>query len=202
LTSVPIRSVGNDFAYLVFDGLENPLGRFDPHCGRSADVQLNLATVDERKEVMPDQSQHGAAETKHQDRRDRDDQMPIHQRCQQPDIRFTQPLEATLETGMDSGEQPGRRSARPTLALTLGDHVKAGDLLAQLTAPELDHQISQAEATLGQTQATLRQNQASMKLAEVTNVHSLLKENQEWIAVIWAIRPGASFVQIELVVNS
>jgi hypothetical protein len=29
------------------------------------------------------------------------------------------------------------------------NHVKAGDLLAQLTAPELDHQISQAEATLG-----------------------------------------------------
>jgi multidrug efflux pump subunit AcrA (membrane-fusion protein) len=26
----------------------------------------------------------------------------------------------------------------------IGDHVKAGDLLAELTAPELDHQISQA----------------------------------------------------------
>jgi hypothetical protein len=33
-------------------------------------------------------------------------------------------------------------------------------------------------------------------------LHSLLKENQEWIAVSWAIRPGPSFVQIELVVNS
>src|SRR5271167_1440364 len=42
----------------------------------------------------------------------------------------------------------------------IGDHVKAGDLLAQLTAPELDHQISQAQATLVQEQATLRQNQA------------------------------------------
>src|ERR1700677_2753838 len=48
----------------------------------------------------------------------------------------------------------------------IGDHVRADDLLAQLTAPELDHQISQAEATLVQTQATLRQNEASMRLAK------------------------------------
>jgi len=60
----------------------------------------------------------------------------------------------------------------------IGDHVKAGDVLAQLTAPELDHQISQAEATLGQGQAALRQNQASKKLAEVTNdrISTLVKK--------------------------
>jgi RND family efflux transporter MFP subunit len=65
----------------------------------------------------------------------------------------------------------------------IGDHVKTGDVLAQLTAPELDHQISQAEATLAQTQATLRQNQASMKLAEVTNdrIGTLVK--QGWATV-------------------
>jgi multidrug efflux pump subunit AcrA (membrane-fusion protein) len=65
----------------------------------------------------------------------------------------------------------------------IGDHVKTGDVLAQLTAPELDHQISQAEATLAQTEATLRQNQASMKLAEVTNsrVGTLVK--QGWATV-------------------
>jgi RND family efflux transporter MFP subunit len=65
----------------------------------------------------------------------------------------------------------------------IGDHVKAGDLLAQLTAPELDHQISQAEATIGQAQATLQQNQASMKLAEVTNdrIGKLVK--QGWATV-------------------
>jgi RND family efflux transporter MFP subunit len=65
----------------------------------------------------------------------------------------------------------------------IGDRVKAGDVLAQLTAPELDHQISQAEATLAQTQATLRQNQASMKLAEVTNdrIGTLVK--QGWATV-------------------
>ena len=51
----------------------------------------------------------------------------------------------------------------------IGDHVKAGDLLAQITAPELDHQIAQAEATLSQNQATLQQTQASRDLARVTN---------------------------------
>jgi RND family efflux transporter MFP subunit len=50
----------------------------------------------------------------------------------------------------------------------IGDRVKEGQLLAQITAPELDHQIAQAEATLGQTQATLRQNQANADLANVT----------------------------------
>ena len=36
----------------------------------------------------------------------------------------------------------------------IGDQVKAGALLAEITAPELDHQISQAQATLTQYQAT------------------------------------------------
>jgi RND family efflux transporter MFP subunit len=51
----------------------------------------------------------------------------------------------------------------------IGDHVKAGDLLAQITAPELDHQISQNEATLHQNEATLQQTAASRDLANVTN---------------------------------
>ena len=41
-------------------------------------------------------------------------------------------------------------------------------LLAQITAPELDHQIAQAEATLAQNQATLQQTQANRELAQVT----------------------------------
>lgn len=51
----------------------------------------------------------------------------------------------------------------------IGDHVKAGQLLAQITAPELDHQIAQAEAALAQDEAAIRQNQASMQLAQVTD---------------------------------
>jgi RND family efflux transporter MFP subunit len=50
----------------------------------------------------------------------------------------------------------------------IGDRVKAGDLLAQLAVPELDHQISQNEATLVQLKAALEQAQANLDLAEVT----------------------------------
>lgn len=51
----------------------------------------------------------------------------------------------------------------------IGSQVKAGDLLAVITAPELDHQIAQAEATLLQNEATLRQMQANRELARITN---------------------------------
>uniref|UniRef100_I2Q1A6 RND family efflux transporter, MFP subunit n=1 Tax=Desulfovibrio sp. U5L TaxID=596152 RepID=I2Q1A6_9BACT len=50
----------------------------------------------------------------------------------------------------------------------IGSRVKTGQLLAEITAPELDRQIAQAEATLGQTEAALRQTQANMELARVT----------------------------------
>jgi RND family efflux transporter MFP subunit len=50
----------------------------------------------------------------------------------------------------------------------IGDHVKAGDLLAQLAVPELDHQISQNEATLIQFKAALQQAEANRELAQVT----------------------------------
>jgi RND family efflux transporter MFP subunit len=56
-----------------------------------------------------------------------------------------------------------------TRKVDIGDHVKTGDLLAQITAPELDHQIAQNEATLQQNQATLQQTTASRDLANVTN---------------------------------
>jgi RND family efflux transporter MFP subunit len=49
-----------------------------------------------------------------------------------------------------------------------GDRVKTGQLLAEITAPELDHQISQAQATLAQNQATLHQVQTNRELADVT----------------------------------
>ena len=50
----------------------------------------------------------------------------------------------------------------------IGDRVKEGQLLAQVAAPELDHQIAQAEGTLGQLQAAVRQAQANLDLAQVT----------------------------------
>ena len=50
----------------------------------------------------------------------------------------------------------------------IGSHVKAGQLLVEITAPELDHQIAQAEGTLAQMQATLQQAKANRDLAQVT----------------------------------
>ena len=63
----------------------------------------------------------------------------------------------------------------------IGDRVKAGALLADITAPELDHQITQAKATLAQIQATLQQTQASRELAEVTNTRDSRLVKQGWL---------------------
>jgi RND family efflux transporter MFP subunit len=50
----------------------------------------------------------------------------------------------------------------------IGDKVKTGQLLATIVAPELDHQIAQAEATLAQLRSTLQQRKAARELARVT----------------------------------
>jgi RND family efflux transporter MFP subunit len=43
----------------------------------------------------------------------------------------------------------------------IGDHVRAGQLVAEIEAPELDQQVVQAKATLEQAQATLEQAKAN-----------------------------------------
>jgi RND family efflux transporter MFP subunit len=68
-----------------------------------------------------------------------------------------------------------------TRKVDIGDRVKAGDLLAQITAPELDHQIAQNEATLNQNQATLQQTQASRDLARVTNDRDSNLVDKGWV---------------------
>src|SRR5260370_42492150 len=50
----------------------------------------------------------------------------------------------------------------------IGDRVKEGQLLAEIIAPELDHQIAQAEATLVQLRAAVEQAQANRNLAQGT----------------------------------
>ena len=50
----------------------------------------------------------------------------------------------------------------------IGSRVKAGQLLVAITAPELEHQIAQAEGTLAQVQAALDQAKANRDLAKVT----------------------------------
>jgi RND family efflux transporter MFP subunit len=65
----------------------------------------------------------------------------------------------------------------------IGDHVKAGTVLADITAPELDHQIAQAQATLAQNQATLQQTVASRELARVTNDRDSRLVQQGWVTL-------------------
>ena len=63
----------------------------------------------------------------------------------------------------------------------IGDHVKAGDLLVQITAPELDHQIAQNESLLSQNHATLQQTIASRDLASVTNSRDSDLVKKGWV---------------------
>jgi RND family efflux transporter MFP subunit len=68
-----------------------------------------------------------------------------------------------------------------TRKVDIGDRVKTGDLLVQITAPELDHQITQNEAVLSQAQASLKQTQASRDLANVTNQRDSDLVKKGWV---------------------
>jgi RND family efflux transporter MFP subunit len=71
--------------------------------------------------------------------------------------------------GFETANIYGRASGYITKRLVdIGSRVKAGELLVEVTAPELDHQIAQAEATLAQAKATLAQIEANRELARVT----------------------------------
>ena len=50
----------------------------------------------------------------------------------------------------------------------IGSRVKAGQLLVEITAPEVEHQIAQAQGTLAQLEAALLQARANRDLAQVT----------------------------------
>src|SRR5262249_19780539 len=50
----------------------------------------------------------------------------------------------------------------------IGDHVTAGQLIAEIEAPEVDQQLNQARATLAQGKANLVQLQAQLVLARTT----------------------------------
>ena len=63
----------------------------------------------------------------------------------------------------------------------IGSRVKAGELLAVITAPELDHQIAQAEGSLAQTKATHRQTKATRELGRVTWARDATLVDQGWV---------------------
>lgn len=63
----------------------------------------------------------------------------------------------------------------------IGDQVKQGQLLAEISAPEIDHQIAQAQATLSQSEAAQRQQQANADLAGVTWGRDKPLVQQGWV---------------------
>jgi RND family efflux transporter MFP subunit len=63
----------------------------------------------------------------------------------------------------------------------IGSRVRAGQPLADIVAPELDHQIAQAEASLAQADASLRQTEANRELARVTTARSAPMARAGWV---------------------
>jgi multidrug efflux pump subunit AcrA (membrane-fusion protein) len=63
----------------------------------------------------------------------------------------------------------------------IGDRVKAGQLLAEITAPEVDHQIAQFQNSVQQFEATAQQNAANRSLAQVTWGRDSVLVKQGWV---------------------
>jgi RND family efflux transporter MFP subunit len=62
----------------------------------------------------------------------------------------------------------------------IGSRVKQGEKLAEISAPELDDQIAQAEAVLSQAEAAVRQTDANRELARVTNSRTSVLAAKGW----------------------
>src|SRR5271169_7027532 len=62
----------------------------------------------------------------------------------------------------------------------IGDHVKAGQLLAEITAPEVEAQVAQYRNSLQQAQATISQNQAQRASTNVTSRRISVLAHDGW----------------------
>ena len=62
----------------------------------------------------------------------------------------------------------------------IGAHVKKGDVLLTISAPDLDQQLQQAKAQFVQLQAAVEQAQANAELGQVTNVRTTRLVAQGW----------------------
>jgi RND family efflux transporter MFP subunit len=62
----------------------------------------------------------------------------------------------------------------------IGDHVKAGQLLAEITAPEIEDQVAQYQNSLQQAQATQRQNEAQRASTQVTSKRISVLAKEGW----------------------
>ncbi len=65
----------------------------------------------------------------------------------------------------------------------IGDHVKAGQLLAEITAPEIEDQIAQYQNSGAAGQATTLQNQAQRALDRVTWARDAVLVKQGWVTL-------------------
>jgi RND family efflux transporter MFP subunit len=63
----------------------------------------------------------------------------------------------------------------------IGDHVKAGQLLAEITAPEIEAQVAQYKNSLQQAHETTGQSQAQQSLAGVTWGRDSVLVNDGWV---------------------
>src|ERR1700761_8634534 len=95
----PAVFLRNDFADFVFNCLEYPLRGFDAGGGGSANVKLDLASVDQREKVPADERHHHRAETEYKDGDNGYDESPVQQHREKFRISVTQTLEAALESG-------------------------------------------------------------------------------------------------------
>src|SRR5438270_1724018 len=62
----------------------------------------------------------------------------------------------------------------------IGDHVKAGQLLAEITAPEVEAQVAQFQNSLQQARATARQNAAQRASTDVTSRRISILAKDSW----------------------
>ncbi len=74
----------------------------------------------------------------------------------------------------------GFRTSGTLISLTVqvGDHVRAGDVLARLDTRELELQVAQAKASLDQKEASLKQLLAGASLEEITAARNSLLQAQ------------------------
>jgi len=63
----------------------------------------------------------------------------------------------------------------------IGSHVEEGQALAEISAPELLHQLAQSQATLMQAEASRRQAQSNEELAHVTNERTRTLVKEGWV---------------------
>jgi membrane fusion protein (multidrug efflux system) len=107
-----------------------------------------------------------------------------------PTVRVVQPERGPAESEL---ALPGNVAAFNTSALfarasgyiaawnsDIGAHVKKGDVLATISAPDLDQQLAEAKAQLVQLQAAVAQAQATADLGRVTDQRTSRLVQQGW----------------------